>query len=146
MVKAVKSLPILIVLALALCLGLVVALGLPAPVSAAEFHVATAAQFRDALEAAEINGEDDIIYLAAGTYVGYFEYLPPDTEHKSLTIRGEPGTSAGDVILDGQASDVVLRLNDMSEGDVEEMMVAGITVQNGNRIGYGGGISDIVRG
>ena len=77
---------------------------------AAEFHVTNATEFQNALTAAQSNGQDDTIYLAAGIYGGNFTYLPPGTEHKSLTITGESGISAEDIILDGQNSGGVLYL------------------------------------
>jgi parallel beta-helix repeat protein len=103
-------------------------------------HVTNAAELQDALDEAETNGEDDIIYLAAGTYEGNFLYSPPATEHKSLTITGESGTSAADIILDGQGSGRTLDLYDWDPGPAAEIMVSGITVQNGNSTWIGGGI------
>ena len=115
---------------------------------AAEFHVIDATEFQNALDAAENNGEDDTIYLAAGTYQGGFSYRPPDTGHKSLTITGESGTPAHDIILDGQNSGRVLELYDDSDGPGFEITVNGITVENGNSTGMGhtdgGGIKAIV--
>jgi hypothetical protein len=141
MFKMQKSSSVLIVLALVLSLGLVgMMLGAAEPVSAAEFHVTTAAEFQSALDAAETNGEDDVIYLAAGTYEGNFDYEPPDTEHKSLTIRGESGTTASDVILDGQHNGRVLRIYDGDEGDMAEVVVTGITIRNGSYPNGGGGL------
>lgn len=111
------------------------------PVSAAEFHVTNATEFQNALDTAENNGEEDTIYLASGTYPGNFSYLPPGTEHKSLTIMGEPGTTASNIILDGQNAGRVLRLYDWSAGPVVEITINGITVQNGNSsFNSGGGI------
>jgi hypothetical protein len=71
----------------------------------------------------------DTIYLGKGTYQGNFRYEPPDTEHKSLTIMGEPGTSAQDIIIDGQNSGRVLDIYDWSDGNVAEIRIDGITVQ-----------------
>ena len=105
---------------------------------AAVFHVTNATEFQAALNAAASNGEDDIIYLAAGTYAGNFTYHPPDTEHRALTIQGEPGTSAEDVILDGQNSGTVLNVHDTSQGPIAELGMTGITVQNGNALYRGG--------
>ena len=110
---------------------------------AAEFHVTSAAEFQAALDAAETNGEDDTIYLASGTYAGNFSYQPPDTEHKALTIQGEPGPPAAGVVLDGQNSGRVLTLMDFAnytDGSVPEVRITGMTFQNGNGI-WGGGIA-----
>ncbi len=140
MVKAGKSFSVIAAVALVLSLGM--ALCLPQPASAAEFHVTTAAEFQVALDAAENNGEDDVIYLAAGTYKGHFAYHSP-TEHKSLTVRGEPGTSAEDVILDGQNSGGVLTFyhDDPSyTGPTADVWVNGLTIQNGLSSSSTGGI------
>jgi hypothetical protein len=108
---------------------------------AVEFHVTNATEFQNALNTATTNGEDDTIYLAAGTYQGHFSYVPPNTEHKSLTIMGEQGTTPEEVILDGQNNGAVLRLFDWSEGPVAHATIVGITAQNGNSLlGGGGGI------
>lgn len=111
--------------------------------TAGEFHVTNATEFQNALNTAESNGEDDTIYLGAGIYQGNFSYMPPDTEHKSLAITGEPGTSPEDVILDGQNSGRVLLItdsHDYSDGVVPGIFITGITVQNGNSNYTGGGI------
>jgi len=124
----------------ALLIG-VVWIGPPSTASAqVSHHVTNAAELHDALEEAKSNGEDDVIYLAAGTYEGNFLYAPLVTEHKSLTITGESGTSAADIILDGQNSGITLNLYDGSEGPAAEIRIDGITVQNGNSTWNGGGI------
>ena len=109
---------------------------------AAVFHVTNATEFQAALDAAETNGEDDTIYLASGTYAGNFSYQPPDTEHKALTIQGEAGTFAAEVVLDGQNSGRVLFLLDYNiyaDGSVPEVRISGMTFQNGNSL-WGAGI------
>jgi hypothetical protein len=101
---------------------------------AAVFHVINATEFQNALTTAQSNGEDDTIYLAEGTYHGNFKYRPLSSEHKSLTIKGEPGTNPDDIVLDGQGSGIVLLLNDGDEGGaIAEAIVEGITVVNGIR-------------
>jgi hypothetical protein len=107
---------------------------------AAVFHVTNATEFKNALNTAAYNGQDDTIYLESGIYQGNFIYVAPNTEHKSLTITGEPGTSAEDVILDGQNSGTVLLLGDFTEGTGSDVRINGITVQNGNSTYDGGGI------
>jgi hypothetical protein len=102
--------------------------------SAAEFHVTNAAQFQNALTVAQSNGEHDTIYLGAGIYKGNFRYKPPSSEHKDLTIKGEPGTSAEDIVFDGEGDGIVLFLNDGDEtGGIAKGVVEGITVMNGIR-------------
>ena len=115
-------------------LGFILLMTYSYPGTAAEFHVTIAVEFQDALTAAQSNGEDDTIYLAAGTYYGNFNYRPPSSEHKSLTITGEPWTNTDDIVLDGQGSGTVLFLNDGNEeGAIAEAVVEGITVVNGTR-------------
>jgi predicted outer membrane repeat protein len=106
--------------------------GLPEQVNAADFHVTTAAEFQAALDAAENNGQDDIIYLAAGTYWSNFEYLPQDG--MSLTIRGEPGTTAQDVNLNPMGADVTV-LDLGGSGANGSVAVEGLTIVNGRRSG-----------
>jgi hypothetical protein len=106
---------------------------------AAEFHVTNATEFQNALNTAQGNGEDDIVYLGAGTYLGNFTYKPPESEHKSLSITGDWGTRAEDIILDGQNSGRVLNLYDWSEGSVAEIRMNGVSVQNGDSA-YGAGV------
>lgn len=55
---------------------------------AAQFDVDTPVEFQSALTTAQANGEDDIIHVAAGTYIisSTLEYQP--TENFSLTIAG----------------------------------------------------------
>ena len=56
---------------------------------AAEYCVGTALELEDALDEAEINGEDDIIKIRQGPpYIGNFEYIASATETNSLTILG----------------------------------------------------------
>jgi hypothetical protein len=110
---------------------------------AAVFHVTNATEFQSALTTAASNGEDDIVYLAAGTYAGNFSYLPPNTEYKALTIQGEPGLPAAWVVLDGQNSGRVLTLldmNDCTDGPVPEVRISGMTFQNGNTTAWTGGM------
>jgi len=104
------------------------------PAPGAVFHVTNATEFQNALTSAQSNNQDDTIYLAPGTYHSNFRYKPPSSEHKNLTIMGEPGTNPDDIVLDGQGSGTVLFLNDGDEeGAVAEAVVEGITVVNGFR-------------
>jgi len=63
--------------------------------------VSTSEEFQTALRIAQGNGQDDVIYLDAGTYYGGFKYVANDNEDYSLTIKTEPGLSPHDVIIDG---------------------------------------------
>ena len=66
-----------------------------------DYHVATASELQAALIEAQNNGENDTIFLAAGTYNGSFTYIPVETENYELTIRPESGIEASQVILEG---------------------------------------------
>lgn len=105
---------------------------------AAEFHVTDATEFKNALDTADSNGEDDFIYLAAGTYQGRFVCY--DADFKSLTITNEMGTHAANIILDGQNKGCVLKFHHWADGPVAELSINGITVENGNNYDVGGGI------
>jgi hypothetical protein len=102
------------------------------PIGAAEFHVTDAAQFQNALDASQSNGQDDTIYLIAGIYEGNF--APQMTEPKQLTLKGEPGTTAEDVVLGGlPGGGAVLSLENLS-GAVN-IHVEGVTIQHGTKGG-----------
>ena len=104
-------------------------------IAAAEFHLTDADELQDVLETVGNNGDDDTIYLAAGTYQGNFAYSPVDG--KSLIIRGESGTIPQEVILDGRGTGRVLSIQGRITGSVR---IEGVTIQNGNASTMGGGI------
>ena len=131
MVKIRRSCSILITLVLSLSLVIAALLGSVEPVCAADFHVTTATEFQTALDAAEVNQEDDTIWLAAGVYEGNFEYTPQDG--MSLFVRGETGTTSQNVILDGGDTGTVLRLDSSAEGG--SVTIEGLTIQNGTESG-----------
>ena len=87
------------------------------PVFAADFCVGTSAELNTALATAASNGQDDIIKIQKGTYIGNFIYSAT-TENFGLTLEG--GHSEGctlwtldatNTILDAQVSGAVLVLN-----------------------------------
>ena len=109
------------------------------------FHVSTAAELQAALDAAAVNGEDDTIYLAAGTYRGNFEYLPEDG--RAVTIRGEEGTTAREVVLDGAGAGSVFTVDGMAGFPTgAALILEGVTLRNGaaRSEGLGGGGLSIV--
>jgi hypothetical protein len=112
---------------------------------AAEFHVKTPAEFQEALTAAQENGEDDIIYLAEGTYYGGFSYDVPLTEEYDLTITAQPGSQAGNVILDGENSQTVLVVYCDYQPEAD-FVVDGLTLQNGSQSRNAGGLFVHTRG
>lgn len=79
------------------------------------FSVSTASEFRDALEDASLNHQNDTIVLAAGTYkttddsIGTFIFS--DDQEYNLTIQAIDGTIGNRVVLDGNNTDTVLNLN-----------------------------------
>jgi hypothetical protein len=98
-------------------LGQILGLSLVIAVSAgwaAEFHVTNSDGLRLALEDAQTNGEHDTIYLAAGTYAPHpwSSFYYASEESRSLIIRGEPGTSPEEVILDGGDDRQILYMDD----------------------------------
>jgi hypothetical protein len=118
-------------------LSLLVAVGTP-PAPAADFHVNTSEGLQEALQTATTNGQDDTIYLAAGTYAPHpwsdFHYA--SDEGRSLTIRGEPGTSPEDVVLDGGHDRQILYMDDNSHpgwpppDPMPEFSLIGLTFTN----------------
>ncbi|MBW1971420.1 MAG: hypothetical protein DRP55_05460 [Spirochaetes bacterium] len=79
-----------------------------------------------ALTTAQNNGEDDTIYIAAGTYVGNFHYVAAVGENFSLTIIG---AGASSTVLDGNNAGHVLRLKNEEGRDI---FIQGLTVKKGN--------------
>lgn len=104
---------------------------------AEEFHVSTAVKFQNALTSARDNGQADTIWLAAGTYNASdnsyaFTYITKEGEDFDLTIKGETGTTAEDVILDGNGEYEVLSID---QGNAS-VTIEGVMIHNGK-----GGIS-----
>ena len=107
-----------------------------------EFCVKTSAELQNALTAAASNGEDDIIKVVRGTYIGNFVF--DSYEGKSLSLLGgyssdcasrilDPATT----VLDGNFLGRVLFLNNASAGD---LYVEGFKIRRGNTLENGGGI------
>ncbi len=119
------------------------------------FHVTNGDEFQEALTDAADNDEDDTIFMATGIYqrisssgfhYANFEYN--SVEEQSLALRGEPGTSASDVIIDANSSGFCLSiiastLHSPGEGIediVGDISITGIKLQNGNCIGETSGL------
>lgn len=98
---------------------------------AAEFHITDSTGLYNALSTASNNGQDDIIYLATGTYQGNFTCNTTDA--KSLVIKAEPGSSAQNVILDGGSSGSVLTIEGSAGGGT--VSLEDLTLQNGTQSG-----------
>ncbi len=99
--------------------------------SGTECTQANPCALQTALDAAGSNNEDDTVNLLTGTYEGNFKYVPQDTEHKSIAIKGAEGTTPEQVILDGQNTGTVLYMHDWSSGDLAEVLIEGLTLRNG---------------
>ena len=109
---------------------------------AAVFNVTTPAELGNALNAAENNGETDTINIAPGifdTSGTTFSYFCPPGENYPLTIAG---AGAGNTVLDGNGSNQVLNINTMALANdgAAHVTVSGISFQNGNTGGLGGGL------
>ena len=109
----------------------------------ATFCVDSAAELQTALTTATSNGEDDTIQIVQGTYSGNFIYA--STEAYGVSVEG--GYASGCVsrevdpantVLDGNATGNVLVLS--SPDQAVKFVVDGLTFQNGNASGPGGGL------
>ncbi|MBF0450153.1 MAG: right-handed parallel beta-helix repeat-containing protein [Candidatus Magnetomorum sp.] len=104
-------------------------------IHAKEFHVADGRELFLAFSEASNNGENDIIYLAAGVYKG--EFIFETIEAKSLTLTSEQGVRADQVVFDGEG---MVRPLSFSSEYAADMAIINIAVRNGKTDGYGGGI------
>ncbi len=89
---------------------------------AADFHVTTAQELQSALTVAAANGVADTIYLAAGYYVGNFNYN--GTESFSLTVQAEDGVSRNDITIDPNGTGRGLTI---SSSGAANITITGIT-------------------
>jgi len=108
----------------------------------ATFCVSDAVEFQAALTTSASNGEDDVVQIEQGTYVGNFVYA--STESNGVTIEG--GYTIGctsqlvdpvNTVLDGDTSGSVLALSAPDQSAVFQM--EGVTLQNGSASFNGGG-------
>lgn len=113
------------------------------PAQAATFCVSDAAGLQAALTQAATNGEDDIIRIVQGAYVGNFVYA--SFEAKALTIKGGYTSDCAsrtidpaNTVLDGnQAGNVLV----ISTDKATSAKINGLTFQNGVASnGNGGGL------
>ena len=104
------------------------------------WNVSTVTEFRQALEDAAANGENDRIVLTAGTYnttsdgLGTFTFN--DNEEFNLTIESLSGTHK-DVVLDGNGTQRVFNFNNTKSAT---LIFKAVSVTNGNSSSTGGGI------
>lgn len=109
----------------------------------AVFNVSNEAELRQALSAADGNGENDVINIAAGTYnTGGtpFTYVGEASENFSITLIG---AGSGNTILDGAGDDHVLMINtnNVLDSSNTNLTIGSMTIQNGDTVGSGGGIN-----
>ncbi|EJF06331.1 hypothetical protein ThvES_00015830 [Thiovulum sp. ES] len=71
----------------------------------AEFTVSTIEDFQNALTSSESNGQDDTIYISAGTYTFSSQLVFTSTEAYDLSIIG-----TGDVLLDGNSTSQIIKV------------------------------------
>lgn len=107
---------------IALCIFLFV----PFSLHAASSSVGTVAELETALATAELNGEDDNITIAAGTYSLTASLRYDSHEDKSLTIAGAPG---GQVVLDVGGWSRILFVRTYTAN--APVTISGITFTNG---------------
>lgn len=103
----------------------------PGAARGATTTVATAAQFQNALTAAQANGEDDVINVLSGTYYldATLTYIAPGTENKSLTIQdtGEGALIEASTIESGALRGMYIR----TSGTVAHVTLKGLTIRGG---------------
>ena len=119
------------------------------PSVAAVFCVSSAPELQEKLTEAASNGQDDEVQIVQGTYIGNFVYYT-STEAYNLSLSGGYSNDCitqfldpSNTIFDGDLKNTVLSL---SAVNLEvEIIIKGITIQNGLRLsGNGGGLSTIV--
>jgi len=103
------------------------------------WNVSTVTEFRQALEDASANGENDTIVLAKGVYnttsdgLGTFKFN--DNEEFNLTIKAEEGLTYKDVVLDGNNSNQIFNFNNIvfnyHSVDISTLVLKNISVING---------------
>jgi hypothetical protein len=118
------------------CLTLAVSLWVCCLSQAAEFHVSRSIDLQVKLAEAQANGEDDIIFLAAGTYVGTFSYS--SEEANDLTIKPEADLTPEQVILDAESLGRLLYLN-AGENEVN-FVIERVTCKRGKAVLPGAGL------
>lgn len=120
---------------------LVIVIGLLSCVSlipssiAATFNVDSVAEFQAALDAAAVNGQNDVVNVAAGAYNVTSTLQYASDENHSLTVTGA-GSSA--TILDGGGGGRILSISTSSAN--ADITVQDLRLQNGATPDNGGGL------
>src|SRR3972149_941723 len=105
-------------------------------VNAAVFNVTNVTEFQSALDAAENNGEDDTINVAAGTYNVTTTPAYNGTEPKSLIIEG---AGTGVTIIDGGGNIQILSITSTFYHPTGHSIIRGISFRNGYATSDNGG-------
>jgi len=103
--------------------------------AAADFNVATPAEFQTALTTAQANGESDTINVATGNYNLAATLAYATSENHNLTIVG---AGAATTIIDGGGVRQCLNLANDGGGGIS---VSGLTIRNGRAANLGGGLA-----
>jgi hypothetical protein len=113
--------------------------------------VRTATELQSALTTAQANGQDDIVKIVQGTYLGNFSYESYEsTEGRHISILGGYTTGCADrvrnpsnTILDGNNAGIVLLIENFLNGG--NIFIEGITAQHGNCLDvfHAGGINAV---
>ena len=108
------------------------------------WNVSNIAEFRQALENASSNGENDTIILNAGAYkttndgLGTFSF--DDNEAFNLTIQSADGLTRSDVTLDGDSNNQVFNFNNTK---ASTLTFKNLSILNGKSSSDGGGVYTI---
>lgn len=96
------------------------------------FPVSNQTQFQNALDAADSNGENDIINISSGRIdlASGLYYSAQEGENYTLTIQG---AGAGLTIIDGDTKNAILGVSTLGaiSDNNAHVTIAGITFQNG---------------
>ena len=102
-------------------------------VLAAEFHVSTRNQLKEALSMSAGNKDaKDTIYLAAGIYTGEYRldgFRIIEGEENEIKVCGEDGTTAEQVIIDGEDTSNIIYID--SNNSNVNVIFQGLTIQRG---------------
>ncbi|WP_462270123.1 hypothetical protein [Desulfobacter sp.] len=111
----------------------------------ATFCVSDAVELQDALTTSASNGEDDVVQIEQGTYVGNFVYA--STEDYGITIEGgytsdfeSRNVNSANTVIDGDGAGTVLVLSAPDTTGTTEFSIECVTIQNGSTTDNGGGI------
>lgn len=109
------------------------------------FCVSNATQLQNALTEAATNGDEDIIRVVQGTYIGNFTF--DSFDGREITLKGGYSSDCtsrildpSNTILDGNNAGRVLYINNPGLLGSADIFIEGFTIQNGNTTEGAGGI------